>query len=50
MADNRPILDATCGSRMIWFDKSNPNSVFMDCREEDDVLIWKSKKTTLRVT
>ena len=39
-----PILDATCGSRMIWFDKNNPNALFMDCREEDNVLIWKSKK------
>lgn len=39
-----PILDATCGSRMIWFNKENPDALFMDCREEDDVRIWKSTK------
>ena len=29
---------------MIWFDKNNQNALFMDCREEDDVQIWKSTK------
>ena len=28
------ILDACCGSRMFWFDKKNPEVVFMDNREE----------------
>lgn len=32
------ILDACCGSRMFWFDKSNPDVVFMDCREHDEIL------------
>ena len=32
------ILDASCGSRMFWFDKKNPAVVFMDNREIDDVL------------
>lgn len=27
------ILDATCGSRMIWFDKENPDVLYMDNRE-----------------
>ncbi len=27
------ILDATCGSRMIWFDKENPDVVYMDNRQ-----------------
>jgi len=27
------ILDATCGSKMIWFDKENPNVLYMDNRE-----------------
>jgi len=27
------ILDATCGSRMIWFDKHNPNVLYMDNRQ-----------------
>ena len=34
----KPILDACCGSRMFWFDKQNPDVVFMDNRELDDVL------------
>ncbi len=32
------ILDACCGGRMFWFDKSNPLTVFMDNRECDDTL------------
>lgn len=38
------ILDATCGSRSIWFNKKHPLAVYMDCREEHDTLIWKSTK------
>lgn len=30
----KPILDVTCGSRMMWFDKENPLAVFMDNRRE----------------
>lgn len=29
---NKPIIDVCCGSRMFWFDKKNPNVVFMDNR------------------
>ena len=29
----KTILDATCGSRMIWFDKHNPNVIYLDNRE-----------------
>jgi SAM-dependent methyltransferase len=29
-----PVLDACCGSRMMWFDRSNPVAVFGDCRRE----------------
>lgn len=32
------ILDACCGSRMCWFDKNNPDTVFMDCRSEEYTL------------
>jgi hypothetical protein len=28
------ILDACCGSRMFWFDKGNPNCLFIDKRSE----------------
>ena len=27
------VLDATCGSRMIWFDKKHPDVIYMDNRE-----------------
>ncbi len=30
----QPILDACCGSRMMWFDRQNPNVVFGDRRSE----------------
>ncbi|GAB4003079.1 class I SAM-dependent methyltransferase [Spirosoma daeguense] len=32
------ILDACCGSKMFWFDKSNPNVLFADIRTEEHVL------------
>ena len=32
------ILDCTCGSRMMWFDRNNPLVVFADNREESDIL------------
>ena len=34
----RKILDVCCGSKMCWFDKTNPNVLFNDIRDEDDVL------------
>jgi SAM-dependent methyltransferase len=38
MANNRklnaPVLDACCGSRMFWFDRSNGRAVFVDKRRE----------------
>ena len=34
----KPILDACCGSRMIWFDKQNPNVIFADNRELETTL------------
>lgn len=36
------VLDATCGSRMIWFDKENPIALYVDRRELVDEAIWKS--------
>lgn len=35
---NKKILDATCGSRMIWFDKCNPDTLYMDNRKLTTVL------------
>lgn len=36
--NDKYILDACCGSRMFWFDKSNKNTVFMDNRTLEDTL------------
>lgn len=35
---SKPIIDVCCGSRMFWFDRNNPNAVFMDNRELDTTL------------
>lgn len=32
--DDCKILDATCGSRTIWFTKDNPNCLYIDKRVE----------------
>ena len=32
------ILDAACGSRMFWFNREHPHTVFMDNREADETL------------
>lgn len=34
----KKILDVCCGSRMFWFNKKNPNTIFMDNRELEDTL------------
>lgn len=35
---NKTILDVCCGSKMFWFDKSNPDVMFCDIRQEEHVL------------
>lgn len=35
---NKTILDATCGSKMIWFDKEHPDVVYADKRRESHKL------------
>jgi len=35
MKTDKKILDACCGSRMFWFDKTNPDVLFADIRNED---------------
>lgn len=34
----KAILDVTCGSRMMWFDKTNPKVIFGDVRTEKHIL------------
>ena len=38
LLSNKFILDACCGSRMFWFDKSNSNVLFADIRSENHIL------------
>lgn len=35
---NKTVLDACCGSRMFWFDKTNPMAIFNDVRNENHTL------------
>lgn len=35
----KKILDVTCGSRSIWFNKSHPAALYCDIREEDHTQI-----------
>lgn len=44
MNPEKKILDATCGSRTIWFDKQHPNAIYCDKRRESHTGIWKSTK------
>ena len=39
---DKKILDVTCGSRSIWFDKQHPAAVYCDRRDEKYTGIWKS--------
>jgi hypothetical protein len=38
LLSGKVILDACCGSRMFWFDKTNPNVLFADIRNENHIL------------
>lgn len=35
---DKKILDVTCGSKMMWFDKTNPDVLFADKRTESHIL------------
>ncbi len=41
MSDKK-ILDVTCGSRTIWFNKNHPVALYCDIRKEELTGIWKS--------
>lgn len=34
--NNKSILDATCGSRMMWFNKNHPDALYVDQRTLDN--------------
>lgn len=39
---NKKILDVTCGTRTMWFNKNHPNAIYCDKRDEALTGIWKS--------
>lgn len=39
---DKKILDVTCGSKTIWFNKKHPAVLYCDKRVEHDTRIWKS--------
>lgn len=43
------ILDACCGSRMFWFDKNNPDVLFVDKRRETVTAKDRDKIRTIEV-
>ena len=38
----KKILDVTCGSRTIWFNKNHPAAIYCDVRDEECTGVWKS--------
>lgn len=40
----KKILDVTCGSRTIWFNKTHPAAIYCDIRNEHYSGIWKSTR------
>jgi len=44
-----PVLDACCGSRMFWFDKSDGRATFVDKRRETHVLTDNTRTPGSRV-
>lgn len=39
-----PVLDVTCGGRMMWFDKHNPAALYLDNREFSDIELCDGRK------
>lgn len=40
----KPILDVTCGGRMMWFDKHNPACLYLDNRELPETSLCDGRK------
>lgn len=47
--DEKLILDACCGSKMFWFNKNNPNVLFVDKRSETVTAKDRDKIRTIEV-
>ena len=44
---DKPILDACCGGKMFWFDKSNPLATFADIRRGHETFTDRGNTRTL---
>ena len=44
-----PVLDACCGARMFWFDKTDPRALFVDKRREKHILTDTTRTKDSRV-
>lgn len=44
-----PILDATCGSRMMWFDKDNHDALYVDKRREEISCGWDKNNSESKI-
>jgi ubiquinone/menaquinone biosynthesis C-methylase UbiE len=38
LLDNKNIIDVCCGSKMFWFNRNHPDTIYMDIRELEDTL------------
>ena len=43
MQNDKLVLDATCGGRMMWFDRRNPLAFFIDSREVEPTMVGKGR-------
>lgn len=48
MESNKPILDATCGGRMMWFDKHNPHVLYVDNRQLSNVQLCDNRNFSVQ--
>lgn len=42
---DKKILDVTCGSRTMWFNKNHPNAIYCDKRNAELSGIWGESKS-----
>lgn len=45
---NKLILDVCCGGRQFWFNKENPNTLFLDNRVMEPTIVGKGKDARTR--
>ena len=47
LCGEKKILDVTCGSRTIWFNKNHPNAIYCDKRTEDIEMTFGKARTSV---